>query len=291
MNDNEQTQAMPGALQNNTLQLVSVRFQPAGKPYHFAADNNIALSADAWVVVKTIYGLQVGQVTKVGPLEKDINTQELKQVIRRASGLDMAQYQVMQERAERMVLVAREEVKNSAMDVKIVSTEFTLDGKNALVLCTGNLTAPNQKLLKRRLSSRMSCRVELRTIGPRDQAKALGGYGVCGEPRCCARFLTDFQAVSIRMAKTQSISMAPSDITGMCGRLRCCLAYEHDVYKAASEGFPKRKSRVMTEKGEGKIIDWDILKGQVIVEVPPDGPRGDRERLRIPVEEVEVISN
>ena len=93
--------------------------------------------------------------------------------------------------------------------------------------------------MRRRLAQRMSCRVELRTVGPRDHAKTLCGYGVCGEERCCCRFLTDFHSVSIRMAKDQSISMAPSDITGMCGRLRCCLAYEHQVYIEESKLLPR----------------------------------------------------
>ena len=135
----------------------------------------------------------------------------------------------------------------------------------------------------------MNCRVELRSVGPRDHAKTLCGYGVCGEERCCCRFLSEFQAVSIRMAKDQAISMAPTDITGMCGRLRCCLAYEHDVYKNASKDLPRIKSRVRTEKGEGRVIDLDILKGDVIVEIPPDGPRISRERFRFAAEDVEVI--
>lgn len=201
----------------------------------------------------------------------------------------MARYHIMQQRAERLVEVAREEVKANNLDYKIVSAEFTLDGSSAIMLCSGNINKKAFASLRRRVSSRMSCRVEMRSVGPRDQAKCLGGYGVCGEPRCCSRFLTEFHAVSIRMAKDQAISMAPTDITGMCGRLRCCLAYEHQVYKEEAKSLPRIKARVKTDRGLARVIDLDILKGDVIVEIPPDGPRRDRQRFRYPAEEVEVI--
>ncbi len=270
--------------------IVAVRFQDAGKAYHFIAPGTLDLKPRDWVVVETVYGVQAGQVAQVDSDVPDaVDLRNIKPVLRLATGLDMARYQVMQKRAERMIAVAREEIQELKLDGKIVSAELTLDGRNALVLCIGNLSNQERKKLRRRLASRLSCRVELRCIGPRDQAKALGGYGVCGEQRCCERFLTQFQAVSIRMAKAQSISMSPSDITGMCGRLRCCLAYEHEVYKEASKGFPKRKSRVQTSEGLGRIIDWDILKEQVIVEIPPDGPRDERQRYRFGLDEIEVI--
>ena len=267
-----------------------VRFQPAGKPYHFAAASELDLTPFDWVVVDTVYGEQVGQVVDLPAMTPDeIASRKLRVVIRRASGLDMARHHVMQQRAERLVEVAKEEVAANRLDAKVVSAEFTLDGDNAILLCSGNVNKQAFATLRRRVASRMNCRVELRAVGPRDHAKSLDGYGVCGEPRCCSRFLTDFQSVSIRMAKDQSISMAPTDITGMCGRLRCCLAYEHQVYKDEAKELPRLKSRVKTEKGIGRVIDLDVLKGAVIVEIPPDGPRRERERFRYPADEVEVL--
>ena len=270
--------------------VVGIRFQPAGKPYHFIAPETLTLTSDDWVVVETVYGQQVGQVTHL-PQEEPTSSRsrKLRAVLRQASGLDMARHRVMLERAERLVEVAQEEVRNNNLDFKIISAELTLDGSSAIVLCCGNVAKKSLAPLRRRIASRMSCRVELRSVGPRDHAKALDGYGVCGEPRCCSRFLTGFQAVSIRMAKDQSISMAPTDITGMCGRLRCCLAYEHQVYKEEAKNLPRIKSRVRTDKGIGRVIDLDILKGDVIVEIPPDGPRRDRERFRYPADDVKVI--
>jgi cell fate regulator YaaT (PSP1 superfamily) len=270
--------------------VIGVRFQPAGKPYHFLSSEEWQVAPDDWVVVETVYGEQVGQVTHLPDEEPDSEaSRQLRPVIRRATGLDMARYYVMQQRAERLIEVAREEVENNKLDFKIVSAEFTLDGSSAIVLCSGNIGKKAFSSLRRRISSRMSCRVELRSVGPRDHAKCLDGYGVCGEPRCCSRFLTEFRAVSIRMAKDQAISMAPTDITGMCGRLRCCLAYEHQVYKDEAKSLPRIKSRVNTDRGLARVIDLDILKGDVIVEIPPDGPRRDRQRFRYAAEEVEVV--
>ncbi len=273
-----------------TPRLVGVRFQDAGKPYHFLGSSAMALTVGDWVVVETIYGEQAGRVAyATGKFPDYVQRDKLKAILRPATGLDMAHYELMQKRAARLLEVATEEIEEQNIDAKIVSTEFTLDGRSAIILCTGSPNKHDLANLRRRLASRMSCRVEIRTIGPRDQAKILGGYGVCGEQRCCERFLTEFQAVSIRMAKDQAISMAPTDITGMCGRLRCCLAYEHEVYQEASKALPRIKARVETEKGLGRVIDLDILKAEVIVEIPPHGPRRDRERFRFPADEVEVV--
>ncbi|MGC9356504.1 MAG: PSP1 domain-containing protein [Anaerolineae bacterium] len=280
-----------GETSDSTPVVVTVQFQPAGRPYNFSASSNMDLEADNWVIVETVYGTQVGQVVSVNSERtSEHSAKNLKPVLRRATGLDMARHQMLEKRAKRLVEVAQEELNDLGIKgVKVVSAEYTLDGDRAVVFLSGGVPGKQRSGFRRRLSSRMHTRVNLRPVGPRDQAKLLGGYGVCGEPRCCSRFLTQFRSVSIRMAKDQSVSMAPTDITGMCGRLRCCLTYEHQVYKEAAEGFPKRKSRVRTPEGVGRVIDWDVLNGEIVVEVPPYGPRRDREKHRFPVEEVEVI--
>jgi len=273
--------------------VVAVQFQPVGKAYHFVAAPELVLAVDDWVVVETAYGLQVGQVVAImtSLTCKGCGDEALRPVLRRASGLDMARRQHLQERGERAAVMTAEEIKAMELrELKVVEVEFTLDGEKAIVFCTGTLSGNDQNTLRRRLAPRLRCHVDLRVIGPRDHAKMLGGYGVCGEPLCCARFLDDFHTVSIRMAKDQSISMAPTDITGMCGRLRCCLAYEHQVYLDSAKDFPKRKSRVRTAEGVGRVVDWDALKAELIVEIPPDGPRRERKHYRFPVADVEVIS-
>ncbi len=123
----------------------------------------------------------------------------------------------------------------------------------------------------------------MRRVGPRDHAQLLGGDGACGEPRCCSRCISEFTPGSIKMAKAQGISLNPSDITGMCGRLRCCLVYEHEQYREASQKMPRRKKRVLTPHGEGRVIDLLPLKGMVVVQVEDC-------RIEVPVDDVELVT-
>ena len=271
--------------------ITAIRLQPAGKPYHFLDTSSIHPETGDWVVVETVYGPQVGQVVKVDiPLPEDASEKELKPVLRRASGLDMAQHQALQKQARHMVAIAREELQSlNVKDSKAVSAEFTLDGKKAILFFTGNLSNKDRNALQRHLGTAMNCHIELRPIGPRDQAKCLGGYGVCGEPLCCARFLTDFQVVSIRMAKDQAISMAPSDITGMCGRLRCCLAYEHQVYKEESKRRPHRATTRPRRTNRGRVGGGRVVMSDVIEVIHQEGTRLSRERVRFSVDEIEVL--
>jgi len=173
---------------------------------------------------------------------------------------------------------------------EVVSVQPLREGENKQDLkpvqrrATGHDLAIRQHWqLVQRLQRTLGVRVDLRRIGPRDHAKLMGGYGACGESRCCARFLSEFSPVSIKMAKTQGVSLNPSDITGMCGRLRCCLVYEEEQYREACQLMPRRRKRVRTPHGEGKVVDLLPLKGVVVVQVE------DR-RLEVPVEDVELIS-
>ena len=273
------------------LLICAVRFHAAGSLYHFLVAPELDLDVEDWIVVETVHGLKVGWIVEIGcDLPQGLKINDLKSVVRRATGLDMARRQMLMKRAERLVEIAQEELKQLRQkEIKVVDAEYTLDGNKALIFYRGNLSSQQHNQLRQRLSSKMSGQVELHSVGPRDEAKLLGGYGVCGEPRCCARFLTDFKPISIHMAKDQAISLAPTDITGMCGRLRCCLDYEHQVYKEASQGFPHRKARVETKHGLGRVIDWDVLKQEIVVEIPPTGPRRDRKRYRFKPDELEVV--
>ncbi len=272
------------------VRIAAVRFQEAGKAYHYRIPEGLELVPRAWVVVPTTRGEQVAQVVALGlPLEGR-DPASLKTILRRATGLDMLRYQQLKQRGKELVKQIRGILRQMKLrEVKVAVAQFTLEGDFVTVLYTGNLPAKSRGTLRRRIASLAGCSVELKAIGPRDYAKYLGGYGVCGQPLCCVTHLTEFRNVSIRMAKDQSISMAPSDTTGMCGRLRCCLAYEHPVYLEESRDFPKRKARVRTPEGLGRVIDWDVLKRQVIVEIPPTGPRIERKRHRFGVDEVVIV--
>ena len=158
--------------------------------------------------------------------------------------------------------------------VKIVAAEFNYDGSRLTFLfSTESEEKVDLKSLKKDMNRKYSkSQVEMRQIGPRDVAKIIGGMGACGlETRCCSKFLTDFSPISIKMAKEQGISLTPSEITGMCGRLRCCLIYEYEQYVAARKELPKRKKRVVTPNGEGKVLDIAPLSGMVTVKFEGDG--------------------
>lgn len=262
-----------------------VQFRPVHRPYFFDA-GTLALKVGDWVVVETVYGLQVGQVRCLKQLE--IVPGELKPVLRVATGKDMAELTLSEEAAAQMRELAKTELKAMGVNAKVVAVETTLDVQRMWVEVVAELDQKMLGQLRQRLASQTAAYVEIRVVSPRDHAKELGGYGVCGEQRCCARFLLEFQTINIRMAKDQSVSMAPSDITGMCGRLRCCLAYEHAYYREEGLKYPRRKALVETPEGLGKVVDWDIMHGEVIVEIPPEGPRRDRVRHRFPLEKVRL---
>ncbi len=265
------------------MRVACVQFRPVRKPYFFDA-RDLTLKSGDWVVVETTYGLQVGQVRCLKQLE--VVPGELKPVLRLATGKDMAEHLASEEFAAQMRAMAQQELKAMGAAAKVVAVETTLDRQRIWVELVAEVDQKQLGQLRQRLSSQTGATLELRIVSPRDHAKELGGYGVCGELRCCARFLTEFQTITIRMAKDQSVAMAPSDITGMCGRLRCCLAYEHPFYKEEGAKYPRRKALVQTPEGLAKVVDWDIMRGEVIVEIPPEGPRRDRVRHRFPLDAV-----
>jgi cell fate regulator YaaT (PSP1 superfamily) len=206
----------------------------------------------------------------------------LKPVRRRATGHDLALREQWRENEKEALAAAQEVAADLGLSVKIVLAEYTFDGQRLTLLYVSEDRKLNPSRVAHRLQKMLDVRVDLRRIGPRDHAKLLGGYGACGEERCCSRFITEFCPVSIKMAKTQGVSLNPSDITGMCGRLRCCLVYEHELYREASKKMPRRKKRVRTPHGEGKVIDLLPLRDIVVVQV-------EDQRLEVPVEDVELI--
>jgi cell fate regulator YaaT (PSP1 superfamily) len=263
--------------------VAGVRFQPTGKVYGFDASGCGSLGPGDFVLVETARGQQLGEVVSVQPLREGENEQDLKPVQRRATGHDLAIRQRWQRKEAQALDAAREAAAQLGLPVKLVVAEYTFDGQRLTLLYVSDERKLDAGELVQRLQRTLGVRVDLRRIGPRDHAKLMGGYGACGESRCCARFLSEFSPVSIKMAKTQGVSLNPSDITGMCGRLRCCLVYEEEQYREACQLMPRRRKRVRTPHGEGKVVDLLPLKGVVVVQVE------DR-RLEVPVEDVELIS-
>ncbi|MFN2272028.1 MAG: stage 0 sporulation family protein [Anaerolineae bacterium] len=258
-----------------------MRFQPTGKAYHFDATNYPDLQAGDFVLVETSRGKQLGEVVGLRPMRKD-EMQDLKPIKRRATGRDMALLQQWRDKEAETLASAREAAAQLDLPVKIITAEYTFDGQRLTLLYVSEDKNPDFGKLLQRLRKITRSRVDMRRVGVRDHAKLMGGYGACGEPRCCSRFLSDFSPVSIKMAKTQGVSLNPSEITGMCGRLRCCLVYEDEQYAEACKMMPRRKKRVRTPHGEGRIIDLLPLRGAVVVQIE------DR-RIEVPIEEVETI--
>jgi len=262
--------------------IVGVRFHPGGKIYHFDAAGCADLIRGDYVVVDTVRGRQIGQVAYVRPATGE-EREGLKPILRRATGQDLALRQHWEDQARKALETAERWALEMGLEVKLATAEYTVDGRQLTILyVTG--TKEHLETLRKRLAQRYRVRVEMRQIGPRDHARLMGGYGACGEPRCCSRFLCDFVSISIRMGKTQGISLTPSEITGMCGRLRCCLAFEQEMYEEASKHLPRRKARVRTPYGVGKVVNLFPLRGTVVVET-------EEGRVEVPADEVEVVPN
>lgn len=263
-------------------QLAGVRFQPTGKVYHFDATRFSDLQPGDFVLVETSRGKQLGEVVGTRPLHKDERRADLKPIKRRATGHDLARLERWREKEEKILTVAREAAAKLSLPIKLVTAEYTFDGQRLTLLYVSEDKDLELGKLLHRLQRATDSRVDMRRVGVRDQAKLMGGHGVCGEPRCCTRFLSEFSPISIKMAKTQGVSLNPAEITGLCGRLRCCLAYEDEQYRAACKIMPRRKRHVRTPHGEGKVVDLLPLKGTVVVQIE------DR-RIEVPAEEVEPI--
>lgn len=262
--------------------IAGVRFQPTGKIYHFEATTLPDLKPGDLVVVDTARGQQLGKVISVRPLREGESTEGLKPILRRATGRDLALRQHWQEKENEALNVARKTARRLGLPIKIVTAEYTFDGQRLTFLYVSSGNKPDLKALHEQLYNTFNVRIDFCLIGVRDQAKLMGGYGACGELRCCSRFLSDFSPVSIKMAKTQGVALDPTEITGMCGRLRCCLVYEEEQYQEACKMMPRRKKLVHTPCGNGKVVDLLPLKGVVVVQI------GDR-RVEVPVGDVEVI--
>ncbi len=249
--------------------LIGVRFTKIGKIYHFDSNALPDVKQGEHVIVDTARGKHLGEVVQV--LEEAPAQPEggWKSVERRANPRDLLLQQSWQSKQTEAMINCRARASELRLrDVKIVTAEYNYDGSRlAFLFITESEEKADLKSLKKDMSNLYpTTHVEMRQIGPRDVAKFLGGMGACGiETRCCSKFLTDFSPISIKMAKEQGISLTPNEITGMCGRLRCCLIYEYEQYVEARKTLPKRNKRVVTPKGEGKVIDLIPMSDKVMV--------------------------
>ena len=245
-------------------EVVSVRFKNKGKVYFFDPAGNTVEKGD-FVIVETAKGLEYAECVQ-GNHDVDDNTliPPLRPVIRRATAADTERAEANRKKEAEAFDICREKIIKHGLDMKLVDVEFNFEGNKVLFFFTSDGRVDFRELVKD-LASVFKTRIELRQIGVRDEARMLGGLGICGKPFCCAQFLDDFQPVSIKMAKTQGLSLNPTKISGTCGRLMCCLKYEQDAYEELVKNVPKVDSFVETPAGKGSVVDVNLLRSTVRV--------------------------
>jgi cell fate regulator YaaT (PSP1 superfamily) len=260
-----------------TQKIVGIRFTRVGKIYHFDAGNLEALNLGEQVIVETSRGKQIGWVVEFIDPQKLPADGHWKSVERKAAQADLELRETWKEKEAQILEESKRRVAELHLEaIKIITTECSFDGKKVTITFSYEEEGRAElKSLRGDLQKRHhDCQIEFHQIGPRDAAKVLAGLGACGlECRCCSKFLTEFCSISIKMAKDQDVSLTPNEITGMCGRLRCCLMYEHAHYVEAREKLPRRNKHVMTPVGEGKVVDVYPLRNRVRVELPEVGYR------------------
>lgn len=256
-----------------SAEIIGVRFKNMGKIYYFDPDGHPFARGDM-AVVETAYGVECGEVAMANRRipEADI-VKPLKKVIRPATPEDIKRASDNAEKEKRAFSICQEKIAAHKLEMKLVDVEYTFDNSKILFYFTADGRVDFRELVKD-LASVFRTRIELRQIGVRDEAKMLGGIGICGRPFCCTQFLSDFQPVSIKMAKEQGLSLNPTKISGTCGRLMCCLKYEQDTYEALLKIMPKVGAVVNTNDGKGTVTEANLLTGMLKVQLDksPDSP-------------------
>ncbi len=263
--------------------VVSVRFKKACKTYFFEADSD-EYSRGEYVLVETSRGLEVGEVVVEN---REVTDEEvvhpLKKIIRKVTPEDIQQMEENKNLEKEAFDKCLERIGAHGLDMKLVEAEYTFDRSKIIFYFTAEGRVDFRELVKD-LAAIFRTRIELRQIGVRDEAKKVGGMGPCGRTFCCATFLEGFESVSIKMAKSQNLSLNPTKISGVCGRLMCCLRFEMDTYEDISEEAPDTGDTVITPDGEGTVVSVNVVKKMVMVELQ------DSTRTKeFPLEEVDSI--
>ena len=254
-------------------EVVQIRLREAGKITYFSP-NGMHFKVGEYAIVEADRGLDYGQVLSEveALLDSDID-EPLKKVIRKANPWDMHQVEKNKKKIREVMDTCSRKIQERRLPMKLIDAEFSFDRSKIIFYFTAEGRIDFRELVKD-LASVFKTRIELKQIGVRDEAKILGGLGPCGRALCCATYLKDFEPVTIKMAKEQNLPLNPTKISGLCGRLMCCLGYEHKTYKELMKGAPREGDSVKTEKGIGRIVSVNALKRSVTVELE-DGNRID----------------
>lgn len=265
--------------------VVGVRFQKLGKLYHFDYSDYPTLAIGDHVIVETVRGQNMGFVA--GFAERDESVRAYKPIMRLGTPRDLLLQQHWKSKEVEALINCREKAAQVGgfQLVKFVAAEYSFDGSALSILFTCEDTTVNTSRLRHILQKEIPAAIDFRQIGPRDVARIMGGQGACGIPRCCSTFLTEFSPISVKMAKAQGIPLNPTEITGMCGRLRCCLIYEYEQYVEARKQLPRLNKLVGTPHGEGRVVEVYPLKDGVDVEIQLEGDE-DRTTRFVPRDEI-----
>ena len=256
------------------VEIISVRFKNGGKQYYFNPDGKQFQVGDG-VIVETSRGTEYGECVQGNSMIDEMELiAPLRPVVRVATEEDKKTVLKNKEKEEKAFAICQEKILEHGLDMKLVEAEYSFEGNKVIFFFTSDGRVDFRALVKD-LASAIHARIELRQIGVRDEAKMLGGLGICGRPFCCSQFLDEFQPVSIKMAKTQNLSLNPTKISGTCGRLMCCLKYEQDAYEDLVKHAPKQESFVETPDGAGTVTNVNLLRQtvQVRLDSAPETPK------------------
>jgi len=268
--------------------IVGVRFKRPGKIYFFDS-GNLKLNYHDKVIVETSMGEDLGEVASYKRnMPEDNLANPLKKIIRIATSKDLKHYDENKKKEEEAFRICEEKIKKYKLDMHLIDVEYTFDNTKILFYFTADGRIDFRDLVKE-LASIFKTRIELRQIGVRDEVKRIGGNGVCGRELCCCSFLSDFETVSIKMAKEQNIALNPSKISGNCGRLMCCLKYEQEVYEDKLKRLPKIGSTVKTDDGEGIVDSVETLKEIVRVKFKDEDDNNFYKKY--PASEIKIIKS
>jgi cell fate regulator YaaT (PSP1 superfamily) len=264
--------------------VVGIRFNTAGKVYYFSPSGYQDLKVGEYVVVETSRGEEAGKIV-IGPHEvsDEAIVRRLKGISRRASAVDLTQMAYYQFREKEALLRCQQKAQEHNLPMKIVRAEYNYDGSRLVFFFAAEKRIDFRKLVQD-LARSFRARIELHQIGVRDEAKLMGGIGRCGLALCCSTWLTEFNPVSIKMAKLQDLPLSPMDISGVCGRLLCCLAYESDYYAEAKQRLPKRGKVIDTPHGRGTVTQVDVVKESVHVELE------NQATVEVPYQELPAVA-
>ena len=249
------------------IKVVEVKQRESGNTTHYIA-GNFCFSAGDYVIVESDRGLDYGEVLSGEELipDKGIPQKTLRKIIRVATSNDIEKIDRNRKTAKEAIKTCNKKIAERNLNMKLIDAELSFDCSKIIFYFSAEERVDFRDLVKD-LAKIFKARIELKQVGVRDEAKMFGGFGQCGRELCCARFLKDFEPVTIKMAKDQNLPLNPTKISGVCGRLMCCLSYEHKCYKESAKGLPKISQRVKTKDGQGKIVDVNYLKRIAVAEL------------------------